>query len=71
MLNPHPTLSLAKGEATAIHSDCLVIRHSDFVIANISIGRSDKDRLGGRLATSALGRFDRFVLHRVIAFAAW
>src|SRR5437764_10541810 len=41
------------------------------IVYGISIGRSDKDRLGGRLATSALGRFDRFVLHRIIAFAAW
>src|SRR5438552_6273878 len=40
-------------------------------VYGISIGRSDKDRLGGRFAASALGRFYRFVLHRVIAFAAW
>src|SRR5437867_1778294 len=41
------------------------------IVYGISIGRSDKDRLGGRLAPSPLGGLHRFVLHRVIAFAAW
>src|SRR5207237_6204534 len=38
-------------------------------IRNLHLFSLHKDRFGGRLAANALGRFHRFILHRVIALA--